>query len=114
MDEKKLVWLHGEVQTPPFSSEARQEAGFYLRRLQKGETLGMPASKPLPDIGKKCHELRIRDSRHLWRIVYYIDAEAVVILEVFDKETRRIPKHIADTCKKRLKRFREDKDQIVP
>jgi len=34
--EKPLVWLHGEVKTPPFSKKARLEAGFLLRRLQRG------------------------------------------------------------------------------
>jgi hypothetical protein len=31
--DKPLVWLHGEVKTPPFSKEARVEAGVLLRRL---------------------------------------------------------------------------------
>lgn len=34
---KPLVWLKGEVKTPPFSAAARIEAGFLLRRLQQGE-----------------------------------------------------------------------------
>jgi hypothetical protein len=29
--DKPLAWLHGEVKTPPFSKEARFEAGFLLR-----------------------------------------------------------------------------------
>jgi len=29
--EKPIVWLHGEVKTPPFSQTARLEAGFLLR-----------------------------------------------------------------------------------
>jgi len=37
-----LVWLHGEVRTPPFSEAARREAGLLLRRLQRGEYIGMP------------------------------------------------------------------------
>jgi hypothetical protein len=37
--DKPLVWLHGEVRTPPFSKEARVEAGVLLRRLQRRETL---------------------------------------------------------------------------
>jgi hypothetical protein len=36
---KPLVWLHGEVKTPPFTLAARIEAGFLLRQLQEGETL---------------------------------------------------------------------------
>ena len=30
--DKELVWLHGEVKTPPFSAEARRIAGFLLRQ----------------------------------------------------------------------------------
>jgi len=33
-ESKPLVWMSGEVKTPPFSAEARIEAGFLLRRLQ--------------------------------------------------------------------------------
>jgi len=42
-----LVWLHGEVKTPPFSQEARIEAGTLLRRLQLGQTLSLPHSRPM-------------------------------------------------------------------
>ena len=38
--EKRLVWLHGQIRTPPFSEEARIEAGYLLGRLQQGESLG--------------------------------------------------------------------------
>lgn len=40
--DKPLVWLKGEVKTPPFSEPARLEAGFLLRRLQQGHTLALP------------------------------------------------------------------------
>jgi hypothetical protein len=43
-DDKPLVWLHGEVKTPPFSADARIEAGVLLRRLQRGEKLSLPHS----------------------------------------------------------------------
>jgi phage-related protein len=104
--EKPLVWLQGEVKTPPFSKEARLEAGFLLRRLQRGETLGMPASRPMPDVGRACHELRVEDDRRSWRLVYAIEAEAIVILEVFEKRTQKTPKRVLDACKDRLDRFR--------
>src|ERR1051326_1270649 len=103
--DKPLVWLYGEVKTPPFSSEARIEAGFLLRRLQAGERLSLPHSRPMPSMGKRCHELRIQDERKAWRIVYRIDADAVVILEVFEKTTRKTPKWVLDVCKRRMKRY---------
>src|SRR6266567_3226209 len=63
--DKPLVWLHGEVKTPPFSAAARIEAGVLLRRLQRGERIGLPASRPMLIIGRGCHELRITDAaRH--------------------------------------------------
>ncbi len=53
MDEinKPLVWLHGEVKTPPFSQEARIETGVLLRRLQQGENLGLPHSRQCQILG---------------------------------------------------------------
>lgn len=39
--DKPVVWLRGEVKTPPFGPDARIEAGFLLRRLQRGELLGL-------------------------------------------------------------------------
>ncbi|HEV8590609.1 MAG TPA: type II toxin-antitoxin system RelE/ParE family toxin [Pyrinomonadaceae bacterium] len=103
--DKPLVWLEGEVKTPPFSSTARLEAGYLLRRLQQGETLGMPHSRPLPSIGPRWHELRINDERATWRIVYRIDSDAIIVLEVFGKKSRAMPKAVIDACKKRLKDY---------
>jgi len=59
--DKPLVWLHGEVKTPPLSATTRIEAGVLLRRLQRGENIALPHSRPMPLIGKACHELRIQD-----------------------------------------------------
>ena len=59
--DKPLVWLHGEIKTPPFSVEARVETGVLLRRLQRGDRLSLPHSRPLPGLGPRCHELRIPD-----------------------------------------------------
>lgn len=101
-NDKPLVWLHGEVRSPPFSVEARIAAGFLLRRLQRGETIGMPHSRPMPAIAPRCHELRVRDERRTWRIVYRIDEDAIVIAEVFAKKDRQTPKRVIDVCRRRL------------
>lgn len=106
-DDKPLLWLAGEVNTPPFSAEARLEAGFLLRRLQRGDRLVLPQSRPMPTIGRGCHELRIVDKDATWRIVYFVDTEAVVILEVFSKKTQKTPKNVLDTCGARLRAYRE-------
>lgn len=103
--EKPLVWLHGQIKTPPFSEEARVEAGYLLGRLQQGENLSLPHSRPMPSIGRRCHELRVPDKDQVWRIIYRIDPDAIVILEVFAKTTRRTPQSVIDTCKSRLKHY---------
>jgi phage-related protein len=103
--DKPLSWLHGEIRTPPLTSAARLEAGVLLRRLQRGETLSLPHSRPLPTIGRRCHELRIVDVEATWRIVYRIDSDAIVILEVFAKKSGTTPKAVIDACKRRLQAY---------
>jgi phage-related protein len=105
MADKPLAWLHGEVKSPPFSREARIEAGYYLRKLQQGERLAMPISRRMPSIGPNCHELRIEDAGVTWRILYYVGGDAIAILEVFGKKTKKTPKHVTEAAKKRLKQF---------
>ena len=103
--DKPLVWLHGEIKTPPFSRAARMEAGYLLRLLQKGQVVGMPQSRPMPVVGPRCHELRVRDAEAVWRIVYRLDSDAVVILEIFAKKTRPTPKTVIDACTRRLREY---------
>lgn len=101
-NDRPVVWLSGEVKTPPFSAEARLEAGMLLRRLQRGEALTLPHSRPMPSIGKRCHELRIVDETSSWRVLYRLDPDAIVILGVFKKKTRTTPKRIVDQARRRL------------
>lgn len=105
---RPLVWLKGEVKTPPFSQEARVETGVLLRQLQEGESLELPHSRPMPSIGTHCHELRIRDVDKNWRIVYRIDDDAILIVEVFSKTTRATPKNVIEVCQKRLSTYDAD------
>ena len=106
--DKPLVWLHGEVKTPPFSPGARVEAGTLLRRLQFGEVLSMPSSRPMPVSGPRVHELRVTDGGTAWRIIYRADPDAVVVVEVFQKTTRTTPARVVENCKRRLRVYDED------
>lgn len=81
------------------------EAGELLRRLQRGEKIAMPRSRPMPEVGMRCHELRIIDRELNWRIMYRIDEDAIVVLEVFAKKQGKTPKQIIDVCRKRLKEY---------
>jgi phage-related protein len=105
--DKPLLWLVEIIKSPPLSTDARLEAGFLLRKLQRGDSIGMPHSRPMPTVGRRCHELRIRDKNDTWRIIYRIDADAVVIAEVFSKKTRATPDRIVKISNQRLKEYDE-------
>jgi phage-related protein len=101
--DKPLVWLHGEVKSPPRTAAARIEAGLLLRRLQRGERLELPHSRPMPGVGSRCHELRIPDETLTWRIVYRLDSDAVVVADVFAKKTQKTPGPVVEACRRRLR-----------
>lgn len=107
MQDKPLIILRGRITTPPFSRAARLEAGTLLRLLQRGDLLGMPHSRPMPVVGRRCHELRITDDDKDWRLIYRLDPDAVIVVEIFEKVTRKTPKAVVDACKARLAAYDE-------
>lgn len=94
-----------KLKRPPFSKNARIEAGVLVRRLQEGDKLSLPHSRPMPSIGARCHELRITDEDKIWRIIHRVDSDLVLIADVFSKKTAKTPKDVIANCKRRLKRF---------
>ncbi len=108
-DDKPLVWLAGEIRTPPFSAGARVETGVLLRRLQRGETFGMPHARAMPSVGRRCLEVRVPDKTKSWRIMLRVDSDAIVIAEVFAKKSQKTSAKVIAACKKRLKQY----DEIV-
>jgi phage-related protein len=105
MPRKPLVILHGVIETPPLSALARVEAGVLLRRLQYGESLGMPVSRPMASIGPRCGELRVVDERTTWRLIYRADPDAVLVAEVFAKKTAQTPPAVIRQCRARLRAY---------
>lgn len=105
--DRPLVWLHGEVKTPRLSEAVRIEAGVLLRRIQRGESIGMPHSRPMPAIGSRCHELRIVDEHMTWRLICRVDADAVVIGDVFSKKSKTTPRPVIDVCARRFRQYDE-------
>jgi phage-related protein len=105
LEDKVLVWLRGQIITPPFTTAARREAGVLLRQLQQGIVLGLPKSRPMPSVGVRCHELRIPDKDCTWRIIYRIEPDAILILDVFQKKTQATPKSVIEQSKARLAQY---------
>ncbi len=100
--DKPLWWLTDTIRTPPFSDAARIEAGYRIRMLQQRFTLTMPQSRPMPAIGPRVHELRIPDVTHTWRIVYRIDDDVILVVEIFSKKTTATPHAVIERCRARL------------
>lgn len=105
MDEKPVIWLHGEVKSPPFTDAGRQEAGELLAVLQGGGRVGMPRGRPMPGVGPRCLELRVRDADHNWRVMVRVDPDAVLVVDVFAKTTPKTPKTVIAACRTRLAEY---------
>jgi phage-related protein len=59
----------------------------------------------MPSIGPHCHELRIPDRDQTWRIIYRIDPDAIIIVDVFSKKTPQTPVSVIESCQRRLKAY---------
>ncbi len=105
IDRKPVIWVYGELKSPPMSSAARIEAGYLLGLVQEGVSLGMPQSRPMPQIGSRCHELRVRAEDTNWRIIYRIDDRAILVVDIFRKKTATTSKRVIEACKKRLRAY---------
>ena len=64
----------------------------------------------MPSIGPRCHELRVTDAGHAWRIIYRIDDDAIVILDVFPKTTKQTPPRVLEACRARCRHYDAAKD----
>lgn len=86
-----------------FPSEVRQKLGKAIFDLQRGESLSMPLSRPMPSIGGGVAELRIRDRAGVFRAFYYTrSTRGILLLHAFVKKTQATPKQELDLGKKRL------------
>jgi len=101
MIEKPLIWLGDSRDTiRAFPEDVRQRAGFQLWRVQRG--LEPNDWKPMPSVGLGVQEIRIHTGR-AHRVLYLARfAEAVYVLHVFEKRTRRTPPDDLDLARQRL------------
>ena len=69
-----------------FPEDARNDAGYQLDNVQRGEP---PVDfKPMPSIGKGVEDLRVWDDSGTYRVVYAARlADAVYVLHAFQKKS---------------------------
>lgn len=108
-NDTPLRWLGGtRVRTPSLGRKARRDLGAALRILQQGGRISLPHSRPMPSIGARCHELRVREESASWRLVYRMDPDAILVVDLFRKTTRRNPTQAIERCRKRLRSYDAD------
>ena len=88
MGEKPIRWVGSALDDlRRFPHEARQRAGYQLALVQSGL---LPDNwKPMPSVGPGVCEIRIR-TRQAHRVLYTARfQEAIYVLHVFEKRTRK-------------------------
>jgi len=75
-----------------------------LAQLGNGESLGMPISRPMPNVASGAHELRIRDRTGQFRVFYYLkNKDAILVFHYFQKKSERTSTQDIVTAQIRLK-----------
>lgn len=87
---KKIVWIwkgRALEDLQRFSPASRREAGYQLSNIQEG--LDPSDWKPMKSIGSGVKELRIHCENE-YRVIYIAKfEEAIYVLHVFEKKTRK-------------------------
>ncbi len=92
-----------------FPDEVRRELGKAIFDLQRGESLAMPLSRPMPSVAAGVAELRIRDRSGIYRAFYYTaSVRGILVFHAFVKKRRETPKQELDTARKRLKELLDE------
>lgn len=103
---KFLVWLEGEVKSPPLllrRDGKRLACSCGCFRKGSDSVCLMRSLCRALDRGAAPYEFA--DAQHNWRIVYRVDQDAVLVLEVYAKMTRKIPDEVLERCKRRLRQY---------
>ena len=92
------------------TSDIRRKIGEGLREIQKGMVLGMPKSRPMPDVAPGVAELRVKDANITARVFYITKvAELIIVFHGFEKDTSKTPRREIELGRKRLKEILDDK-----
>jgi phage-related protein len=87
-----------------FPEDIRGNLADALARLDEGQFLMMPLSRPMPSIGKGMNELRFRDRAGIYRVLYVLaGAGTIYLIHAFIKKAQKTPQQNIDLAKRRLK-----------
>lgn len=110
MVDKPIYWLGSSREDlSAFPQEARRQAGFQLRAIQRGQ---MPVDfKPIPVVGKGVEEIRVR-VEDAYRVFYVARfQEAVYVLHAFQKKSQKTSKQDLQIGQQRYQRMLQFRQQ---
>lgn len=99
---KPIAWIDDSLERlRDFPPEARNDAGYQLERVQRGEE---PVHwKPMPSIGLGVSEIRMR-AGGAFRVIYMAKfAEAIYVLHAFQKKSRATGRSDIDLARRRYR-----------
>lgn len=102
-DEKEIRWVGSSyADLLAFPKAPRREAGFQLGKVQAGLE---PADwKPFDEVGAGTREIRVRDAKGIFRVMYVAKfEEAVYVLHCFQKKTQATTKQDKDIATARYR-----------
>ena len=86
----------------------RFEFGKAILDLQHGVRIGMPLSRPMPEVASGVCELRVRDAFGIYRAFYLAkSARGIFVIHAFEKKTQKTPAREIELARKRLKEMLE-------
>jgi phage-related protein len=84
--------------------DVRLKAGSVLMALQRGFSLGLPVSRPMPNVMTGVEELRLTGEGGQYRVFCFCkSARGVLVLRAFQKKTRTTPAREVEVVRRRLK-----------
>ena len=101
MTDKELEFLGSSLKDlKAFPDAARQDAGYQLRKVQQGEE---PDDwKPFSSVGAGVKEIRIREDKNIFRIMYVAKLkDTVYVLHAFQKKTQTTSRQDIETARNR-------------
>ena len=92
--------------------DVRLKLGSALFALQRGFSLGMPVSRPMPVVMPGVEELRLRGESGQYRVFCYRKASiGVLVFRAFHKKTPETPRSEVELARRRLTEMLNEQEQ---
>jgi phage-related protein len=96
-----------EKEIAHWPEEVREDLADAMARLERGQVLSMPLSRPMPSVGPGVHELRFRDRSGIYRVIYvFMSGSGIWLIHAFKKGTQKTSPHDIMVAKERLRRIK--------